>query len=133
MNPVSDLLAKWEEAYKKGLLSFWMLLLLHQRACYAYEMGAAITNLSEGTISVDDNSIYRALTRFEQLGIVKGALQESEIGPKRKYYSLTETGVALLARFIERNILVFQVPAVEAQIQAVLNQNHPVMTHAKTG
>jgi len=124
MNQVNDLLSKWEEVYKKGLLSFWILLLLHQRTCYAYEMGAAITDLSQGTISVDDNSIYRALNRFEQMSIVKGEFQQSEIGPKRKYYSLTEAGVALLTRFIERNILVFQEPSVEERIQAVLNQNN---------
>jgi DNA-binding PadR family transcriptional regulator len=87
-------------------------------------MGAAITGISQGTISVDDNSIYRALSRFEQMGIVKSELQQSEIGPKRKYYSLTKAGVALLAGFIERNILVFQEPSVEERIQAVLNQNH---------
>ena len=124
MNEVNDLLTKWEEVYKKGLLSFWILLLLHQRTCYAYEMGAAITGISQGTISVDDNSIYRALSRFEQMGIVKSELQQSEIGPKRKYYSLTKAGVALLAGFIERNILVFQEPSVEERIQAVLNQTH---------
>jgi len=28
---VDALLLKWEEAYKKGLLSFWILLLLHER------------------------------------------------------------------------------------------------------
>lgn len=124
MEPINDLLTTWEEVYKKGLLSFWILLLLHQRTCYAYEMGASITELSQGTIKVDDNSIYRALNRFEQMKIVKGEFQQSEIGPKRKYYSLTDAGVALLSGFIKRNILIFQEPLVEERIQAVLNQNH---------
>jgi hypothetical protein len=52
---ISDLLNKWEEAYKKGLLSFWILLLLYERASYPYEMSAEVAKISQGTISVDDN------------------------------------------------------------------------------
>jgi PadR family transcriptional regulator PadR len=72
-----DLLATWEEVYKKGLLSFWLLLLLHERSSYPYEIGQTIRDLSQDTISADDNSIYRALSRFEALGIVSS-------GPPRR-------------------------------------------------
>jgi hypothetical protein len=37
---IGDLLTKWEESYKKGLLSFWILLLLYERPSYPYEMSA---------------------------------------------------------------------------------------------
>jgi hypothetical protein len=43
---VDDLLKKWEEAYKKGLLSFWLLLLLHDQPAYAYEQGAMVSQVS---------------------------------------------------------------------------------------
>src|SRR5512146_3377059 len=100
-NDTNDLLGKWEETYKKGLLSFWILLLLYERPSYPYEMSAEVTKISQGTISVDDNSIYRALNRFEAVGIVKSALQQSSTGPQRRYYSLTNTGKALLTQFIQ--------------------------------
>ena len=117
---IGELLNKWEETYKKGLLSFWILLLLYERPTYPYEMNAEVTKISQGTISVDDNSIYRALNRFESVGIVKSELQQSNTGPQRRYYSLTSKGKALLTEFIQRNIQVFETPSVAERIAAVL-------------
>jgi PadR family transcriptional regulator, regulatory protein PadR len=121
---ISDLLNKWEENYKKGLLSFWILLLLYERPSYPYEMSAEVAKISQGTISVDDNSIYRALNRFESVGIVKSELQESNTGPQRKYYSLTNRGKALLTEFIQRNIQVFETPSVSERIATVLQNSN---------
>ena len=121
----NDLLIKWEETYKKGLLSFWILLLLYERPTYPYEMSAEVAKISQGTISVDDNSIYRALNRFESVGIVQSELQQSNTGPQRKYYSLTNTGKDLLTEFTRRNIQVFETPSVSERISAILqNAGH---------
>jgi len=120
---ISDLLTKWEENYKKGLLSFWILLLLYERASYPYEMSAEITKISQDTISVDDNSIYRALNRFESVGIVTSELQQSSTGPQRRYYSITDTGKTLLTQFIQRNIQVFETPSVSERIASVLQNS----------
>jgi PadR family transcriptional regulator, regulatory protein PadR len=122
---IGELLNKWEETYKKGLLSFWILLLLYERSSYPYEMSAEVSKISQGTISVDDNSIYRALNRFESVGIVKSELQQSNTGPQRRYYSLTNNGKALLTEFIQRNIQVFGLPPVEERIQNVLQNQGP--------
>jgi PadR family transcriptional regulator PadR len=114
------LLENWESVYKKGLLTFWMLLLLNEKPCYPYEMSAEVTRLSEGMISADGNSIYRAVSRFEEMGLVVSQSGESQLGPSRKYYRLTDDGRGLLRMFIERNILIFQHPAVAERIQHVL-------------
>ncbi len=120
---IGDLLNKWEESYKKGLLSFWIMLLLYERPSYPYEMSAEVSKISQGTISVDDNSIYRALNRFELVNIVKSELQQSSTGPQRRYYSLTNTGKTLLTEFIQRNIQVFETPAVSERIATVLQNS----------
>jgi PadR family transcriptional regulator PadR len=122
---ITDLLRAWEETYKKGLLSFWILLLLHERPSYPYEMSTIINKISQETISVDDNSIYRALNRFEAIGIVRSELQQSELGPQRRYYNLTNKGFLLLREFIQRNIHVFETPDVATRIQAVIDQEKP--------
>ena len=122
-NGGGDLLTKWEETYKKGLLSFWILLLLYERPSYPYEMSAEVAKISQSTISVDDNSIYRALNRFELVGIVKSELQQSSTGPQRRYYSLTTSGKALLTEFIQRNIQVFETPSVAERIATVLENS----------
>jgi len=117
-----DLLNQWEESYKKGLLSFWILFSLTQRSMYAYEMKEEIVNFSQGSISADDNSIYRALRRFTTTGLIKGTMEPSPSGPDRKYFSLTPLGTDLLCQFIERNILVFQSEQILNAIQSYLSQ-----------
>ncbi len=121
MPEIDSLLEKWEEVYKKGLLSFWMLLVLHRRPAYPFEMNVLIQQLSQGTISADDNSLYRALSRFEDMGLVASELQPSPNGPARRYYTLTSAGRQLLRRFIERNVLVFRNAEVEEELGKVMS------------
>jgi len=120
MSALDHLLDNWESVYKKGLLTFWILLLLDEKPCYPYEMSAEVMRLSQGTISADDNSIYRAVSRFEEMGLIVSERGESQLGPPRKYYRLTENGRELLRRFIQRNILIFQHPAVAERIQHLI-------------
>jgi PadR family transcriptional regulator PadR len=121
--PLDTLLAQWEETYKKGLLTFWLLLLLSRRKAYPYEIRDAILELSQNSISADENSIYRALNRLAGSGLVDSELHPSETGPSRRYFFLTDHGKILLSRFISRNILIFQQPAVAGSIQKVLSTN----------
>ena len=124
MDPTLDnLLAQWEETYKKGLLSFWLLLLLAQRKAYPYEIKAAINEMSHATISADENSIYRSLNRLADTGVVASQVQPSETGPSRRYFFLTDLGRELLQRFISRNILVFEQQDVASLIQGTLSSN----------
>lgn len=118
---LETLLTQWEETYKKGLLSFWLLLLLNHRKAYPYEIKDAIAELSQNTISAEDNSIYRALKRLAQSGVVNSEVQPSENGPNRRYFYLTELGRDLLDQFIARNIMVFQHPHVAGLIQSAIN------------
>jgi len=120
-NNLELLLTQWEGTYKKGLLSFWLLLLLAQRKAYPYEMKAAIEELSQNSISADENSIYRALKRLAQSGVVGSQVQPSESGPDRRYFFLTDLGQELLVRFISRNILVFRHPVVADLIQKTIS------------
>jgi DNA-binding PadR family transcriptional regulator len=117
---IDILLKKWEESYKKGLLSFWLLLILYEQPSYAYELGALVSELSQGTVTADEKSIYRALTRFQSIGLVMSELLQSKIGPQRRYYSLTQKGNSLLLQFTRRNILVFESPTIKERIHTIL-------------
>jgi DNA-binding PadR family transcriptional regulator len=114
------LLDQWESVYKKGLLSFWVLLLLHERPSYVFEMGQQLSVISQGSISADEKSLYRALRRFEAMGVVESDWRPSEVGPRRRYYALTDLGSALLRQFVQRNILIFREPAVSGRLEALL-------------
>ena len=104
----------------KFILSFWLLLLLAQRKAYPYEIRAAVAEMSHNTIIADENSIYRALHRLAQSGVVDSEVQPNENGPNRRYFALTPLGRELLIRFITRNIQVFQQPEVADLIQKTI-------------
>lgn len=126
MPELDRLLENWESVYKKGLLTFWLLLLMDEKPRYPYEMSAEVLRASQGTLSADDNSIYRAVSRFEAMGLVASEARNSNLGPPRKYYRLTDNGRELLRRFIERNILIFQHPEVVERIRRIVQkgENH---------
>jgi len=119
---LDTLLDQWESVYKKGLLTFWLLLLLDERPMYVLEMGEALDEASQGTVSADEKSLYRALRRFEAMGLVESTWQPSDVGPRRRYYHLTDLGLALLRRFIQRNILLFQTPPIAQRLETLLEK-----------
>ena len=120
---LDDLLLTWETNYKKGLLTFWMLLVLHRQPAYALELGGLVEQASLGTLSADENSIYRALSRFERLGLLEGEWRPSDVGPARRYFRLSDKGLRLLRAFTERNITLFQRRDVQRRIRALLEGN----------
>jgi len=104
---ITDLLNSWEETYKKGQLTLWIFLSLKDGDKYVDEIKSFIENMSNNTISCEEQSVYRSLRKYLHLGIVEFNLKEGNKGPERKYYKLTELGDNLLNKFIERNINLF--------------------------
>lgn len=117
---LQTLLTQWEAVYKKGLLTFWLLLLLHERPMYVFEMAEELVEISQGTVSADQKSLYRALRRFQATGLVQSTWQPSDVGPRRRYYHLTRLGAELLRSFVQRNILIFQDPAVVSDLNRLI-------------
>ena len=73
---------------KKGVLELCVLSILAKRDCYGYEL---VNELSKD-ISISDGTIYPILRRLTSEGYFTTYLQESQEGPPRKYYRLTELG-----------------------------------------
>lgn len=74
--------------FKKGVLELCVLSLLDRADYYGYELVEKISqfiNISEGTI-------YPLLRKFRTEGYVTTYLEESQEGPPRKYYKLTQRG-----------------------------------------
>lgn len=102
-----DLLSAWEETYKKGQLTLWIFLALKDGQKYVDEIKAFIETKSKNTITCEEQSLYRNLRKYEHIGVVSFTLKKGNKGPDRKYYFLTEMGVELLEKFIDRNIKLF--------------------------
>ena len=100
----AELLETWENTYKKGQLTFWLLLALRDESRYVTDIRDFIVSHTAGTLSCEDQSVYRALRKFYDLEIVDYELRPGNKGPDRKYYRLTPIGHDLLREFIQRNL-----------------------------
>ena len=116
---IDELLSIWEETYKKGQLTFWLFLSLKHGEKYVDEIREFIHEFSEGTISYDEQSLYRSLRKFQHLEIVDYSLKPGNSGPDRKYYQLSPNGHVLLEKFVDRNINLFH----SDKISNLLNTN----------
>lgn len=78
---------------KKGVLELCVLALLSKHDSYAYEIAS---RLAEG-IDMGEGTIYPLMRRLQADGLVDTYLVESQSGPPRKYYRLTQAGRASFA------------------------------------
>ncbi len=104
---INELLNAWEETYKKGQLTFWVFLSLRENSKCVEEIKEFVEKMSEGSMSCEEQSLYRNLRKFQHLGIVAYDSKRVSKGPDRKYYYLTDIGQQLFQRFVERNIFIF--------------------------
>jgi len=74
--------------FKKGVLELCVLSMLDKKTCYGYEL---VNEISK-SISISEGTIYPLLRRLKSEELVTTYLQESQEGPPRKYYKLTELG-----------------------------------------
>ena len=74
--------------FKKGVLELCVLSLLEHSDRYGYELASSLSE----TIDISDGTIYPILRRLKSDGLVTTYLKESNEGPPRKYYKLTDDG-----------------------------------------
>ena len=84
---------------RKGTLEGCILKIISREAAYGYAI--AVTLRESGFADLTEGTLYPLLLRLEKNGLVAAAFRPSELGPKRKYYSLTPTGEAELQQFIQ--------------------------------
>jgi PadR family transcriptional regulator PadR len=95
MNESNDLtnLAQSETQMRKGVLVFCVLLLLKDGSVYTSEI---IRALRKAELIVVEGTLYPLLSRLAKDKILSYEWRESEQGPPRKYYWMTEDGKKLL-------------------------------------
>jgi PadR family transcriptional regulator, regulatory protein PadR len=96
MKETTDISAQVEQAeiqMRKGMLVYCVLLLCKEGKVYSSEV---IKRLRDAELVVVEGTLYPLLNRLAKDGILKYEWQESEQGPPRKYYWLTDAGQTLL-------------------------------------
>ena len=74
----------------KGILEGCILEIINQEETYAYLISQKLKDNGFGDISED--TIYPIILRLNNQGYLTSIKKESAIGPKRKYYRLTDKG-----------------------------------------
>jgi len=74
----------------RGTLEGCILKVIDQNETYGYEIADRL--LAFGFKDISEGTIYPLLLRLEKSGLVISVKRDSALGPKRKYYRLTDAG-----------------------------------------
>lgn len=85
-----------ESQMRKGLLELCILGIIHtQKEAYPSDI---LEQLKDAKLVVLEGTLYPLLTRLKNAGMLTYRWEESQSGPPRKYYSLTESGLQFYAQ-----------------------------------
>jgi len=76
----------------RGTLDLLILQTLSLRPLHGYGIAQHIARLSDGTLSVEQGSLYPALERLQARGWVTSKWEPSPTGRRARYYTITRTG-----------------------------------------
>lgn len=79
---------------RKGILEYCILSILSEGDAYA---STIINELKESEMIVVEGTLYPLLTRQKNQDLLTYRWEESTQGPPRKYYSITNKGIAVLS------------------------------------
>ena len=76
---------------RKGILEYCILGILSSGDSYTSDI---IEELKKAKLIVVEGTLYPLLTRLKNAGLLEYRWEESNSGPPRKYYSLSENGLS---------------------------------------
>ncbi len=100
MKPAEDYAESLATQLRKGFLAYCVLRVCSHRPVYTSDI---IKKLRRADLVVVEGTIYPLLSRLQKDGLLQHEWQESEQGPPRKYYKITEYGQQV-ADYMEQNI-----------------------------
>ena len=91
----SEQLQKWQTQLRKGALELCVLSLIEQTPTYAFALIQSLE--SSESFTVTEGVLYPLLKRLQKDQLLSTFWTESESGPPRKYYQITQEGETQLA------------------------------------
>ena len=80
----------------KGSTDSLLLYLISQQAMYGYQIIKELERKSQGYFKFKEGTLYPALHRLEKAGLILGKWQVPPGGRQRRYYHITDKGLATL-------------------------------------
>ena len=100
----------------KSNIDSLLLCLISGQPMYGYQIIKELKDRSQGYFNFKEGTLYPALHRLEKSGLVEGKWEALPSGQQRKYYHITEKGLASLvekrsswAEFLNAMNLIIQV------------------------
>lgn len=84
----------------KGILEGCVLSIIARGETYGYEILAELEQF--GMEELGEGTLYPLLTRLDKNGLISCRRARSPLGPIRKYYSVTPSGIERLENFKQR-------------------------------
>ena len=81
----------------KGILEGCVLAVISREETYGYEISEQLMGYGFGKIT--EGTVYPLLLRLEKNGLICATYRASDMGPRRKYYTLTAEGRDALEEF----------------------------------
>ena len=88
-NPLTEL--------RRGVLEFCVLALVREEESYAFDIVRVLAGA--GSLVTSEGTIYPLLSRLRRDGLVTTTWRESDSGPPRRYYRITDQGGRALDAF----------------------------------
>lgn len=82
---------------RRGVLEHCVLAVVRERESYGFDIVRTLSR--NGGLVTSEGTIYPLLSRLRRQGLVETRWRESDAGPPRRYYSISEEGRRVLELF----------------------------------
>jgi PadR family transcriptional regulator, regulatory protein PadR len=89
-------MARVKSDLPQGTLDLLMLQVIALGPVHGYAIAQRLEQVSRGVVQVPEGSLYPALHRLENRGLLAGDWKETETGREAKFYRLTRKGLKQL-------------------------------------
>ena len=76
----------------QGALELLILKVLRRGSSHGYAIASAIQQMSDDVLRVEAGSLYPAVHRMTEAGLLKSEWRRSEVGRRARFYELTAKG-----------------------------------------
>ncbi|GMQ56346.1 PadR family transcriptional regulator [Vallitalea sediminicola] len=81
----------------KGILDGCILQIIQRKETYGYKITEELNE--KGFSDLNEGTVYPILVRLEKKGLINSSSRVSPLGPRRKYFKLSEEGSIYLIEF----------------------------------
>ncbi|WXG39872.1 MAG: PadR family transcriptional regulator [Candidatus Freyarchaeum deiterrae] len=92
----------WDRLQKMSPVEFLIMVMIKEKPRYGYEIINSLNEKFQGFWDAKAGVVYPVLSRLEDRGLIQGTREESDRGPSRKRYEITQLGEETLKNIADK-------------------------------